>query len=86
MLGSETGGLGELGNSGKDGMEVRGELNSTFLGWLQPTWKIMWEKPLLEMICHMGTWRKCVPKRTHPESSLSFGVGLVQLGVTCCPL
>jgi len=67
-------------------MEVSGELNGTYLGWLQPTWRTTPEKPFLEMTCHAGMWRKCVPNRTHPDSSVNFGVGLVQLGVTCCSL
>lgn len=63
-------------------MEVSRELSSTYLGWLQSTWKTMWEKALLEMTHHVGMWRKRVPNRTHPDSSMNFGVGLVQLGVT----
>lgn len=59
MLGSETGGSGRaLGNSGKDGMEVSRELNSTFLGWLQPSWKMMWEKLLLRNDSSDGNMEK----------------------------
>lgn len=67
-------------------MEVSRELNSTIQGWLQPTWKMMWQKQLLEMTHQVRTWRKCAPNRILPDSAMNFGVGLMQPGVICCPL